>query len=295
MPWTPILALVIWRALRAPRKADSRLIYLLIWFVVVLGFYSFSHSKRGVYLLPLYPALATISALYLVDAIDAPAVSARLVAFFSSLYGAVFASVGAAALLALAMLWLWPSEMAALFRTCGINELDFTHALRASAASHTYLSIAIAMAAIATGAFLLRSLQAAHKMTLAIAGGIGLLALAANVVVVPAIASTLALKTFTADALKIVDDHPLGYLLDMDYDVAFYSRRVVPIVLFKDAARFEYLMSWENIWTQQPATAHAQYQVIMTSNPTELDGSGRMLLLKRVTPAENPKSSHLNV
>jgi hypothetical protein len=295
MPWTPILALVIWRALRAPRKADSRLIYLLIWFVVVLGFYSFSHSKRGVYLLPLYPALATISALYLVDAIDAPATSARLVAFFSSLYGAVFASVGAAALLALVMLWLWRSAIAALFRTCGIDELDFTQALRASAASRMYLSIAIPLAAIATGIFLLRSLRAAHKMTLAIAGGIGLLALAANVVVVPAIASTLALKTFTADALKVVQDHPLGYLLDMDYDVAFYSRRVVPIVLFKDAARFEYLMSWENIWTQQPATAHAQYQVIMTSNPTELDGSGRMLLLKRVTPAENPKSSHLNV
>jgi hypothetical protein len=241
---------------------------------VVLGFYSFSHSKRGVYLLPLYPALATITALYLVDAVDAPATAARLVAFFSSWYGAVLAIAGAAALLALAMLWLWPSVIAALFRTCGINELDFTHALRASAASRVYLSVAIPMA---------------------VAGGVGLLALAANVVVVPAIANTLALKTFTADALKIVDDHPLGYLLDMDYDVAFYSRRVVPIVLFKDADRFEYLMSWENIWTQQPAGAHAQFQVILTSNPTELDGSGRMLLLKRVTPASNPKSSEVNV
>ena len=295
MPWTLILALVIWRALRAPRKTDSRLVYLLIWFVVVLGFYSFSHSKRGVYLLPLYPALATITALYLVDAIDAPGTSARLVAFFSWLYGAVFAIAGAAALLALAMLWLWPSAIAALFRTCGISELDFTHALRISAASRMYLSIAIPLAAIATGIFLLRSIKAAHKMTLAIAGGIGLLALAANVVVVPAIANTLALKTFTADALKIVDDHPLGYLLDMDYDVAFYSRRVVPIVLFKDADKFEYLMSWENIWTQQPAAAHAQYQVVMTSNPTELDGSGRMLLLKRVAAPENSKSSEGNV
>ena len=33
----------------------------------------------------------------------------------------------------------------------------------------------------------------------------------------------------------------------------------------------------------------------MTSNPTELDGSGRMVLLKRATPAENPNSSDVNV
>ncbi len=296
MPWTPILALVVWRALRAPRKADSRLMYLLTWFVVVLGFYSFSHSKRGVYLLPLYPALATITALYLVDAIDAPATSARLVGFFSSLYGAALAIAGAAALLSLSMLWLLPSESAAVFRDCGISELEFTHVLRASAASRVYLSIAIPLAAMAMGIFLLRSSKAAHKMTLAIAGGIGLLALAANVMVVPAIANTLALKTFTADALKIVDDHPLGYLLDMNYDVAFYSRRVVPIVLFKNAGKFDYLLCWESIWAQQqPASARAQYQVIMTSNPTELDGSGRMLLLKRVTAPPNPGSSDLNV
>ncbi len=95
LPWTPILALVLWRSLRAPRKADSRLMYLVIWFVVVLGFYSFSHSKRGVYLLPLYPALATITALYLIDAIDMPASTARLVAFLSSLYGAALAMAGA--------------------------------------------------------------------------------------------------------------------------------------------------------------------------------------------------------
>ena len=295
LPWTPILALVLWRALRAPRAADSRLAYLLIWLVVVLGFYSFSHSKRGVYLLPLYPALAAITALYLVDAIDAPASTARLVAFFSSLYGAALAVAGAGATLGLALLWLWPSALASIFGALGITELAFTHTLRATASSRPALSIAIPLAIAALGVYLLGTTKAVLKMTFGVAAGMGLLATAANTVIVPTIANTLSLRGFTAEALKAADDHPLGYLLDMDYDVAFYSRRTVPIVLFKDAGALDYLLCWESIWAQQPAGARAEYQVIITSNPTELDGGGRMLLLKRVAPPANPHASDVNV
>ncbi len=295
LPWAPLIAVVLWRALRAPRKADSRLTYLVIWFVVVLGFYSFSHSKRGVYLLPLYPALATIFALYLVDAIDAPASTARLVGFLSSMYGAMLALAGVLALLALGMLAAWPSAIAALFRTGGITEVAFIDALRHTAFSQPVLSIAIALGAVALGVYLIRSTSAAHKMVLATAAGMGFLALAANMIINPAIANTLALKTFTADAMKVVGDHPLGYAVDMDYDVAFYARRTVPIVLFKDADKFDYLLCWENIWMQQPAGVRAQYQAIMTSNPTELDGSGRMVLLKRSAAPANPPSAGVSV
>lgn len=295
LPWTPILALVLWRAMRAPRKNDSRLTYLLIWFLVVLGFYSFSHSKRGVYLLPLYPALATVTALYLVDTIDAPSSTARLVGFLSSLYGAAIAAASAGALLAVAMLWLWPGGLGSIFATCGVRVHTFTDALRATASAHPALSIAIPIAAMVLAVFLLRSAATGHKLTLGIAASMALLALAANNIVVPAIASALALKTFTADAMKTVDDHTVAYLLDMDYSVAFYSRRTIPIVLFKNSASFDYLLCWEAILAQQPASVRADYQVIMTSNPTELDSSERMLLLKRTASPPNPKSSDVNV
>jgi 4-amino-4-deoxy-L-arabinose transferase-like glycosyltransferase len=295
LPWTPILALVIWRSLRAPLKADSRLVYLVIWFAVVLGFYSFSHSKRGVYLLPLYPALATITALYLVDAIDAPSPTARMIGFFSSLYGCALAIAGGAALLGLAMLRVWPPALAAILRVAGINEVTFIAALRAVTSSQWALSFAIPIAAMGLGLYLLKAKSAAHKMTLAIAAGMGLLAIAANTIIVPAIANTSSLKTFTADMLKTVDGHPVGYLLDMDYDVAFYSRQTIPIVLPKDADKFDYLVCWENIWAQQPASARSQFQVVMTSNPTELDGSGRMLLLRRIAAPAAPNSTDVNV
>ena len=99
----------------------------------------------------------------------------------------------------------------------------------------------------------------------------------------------------TADVLKAVDDHSVGYLLDMDYDAAFYSRRTFPILLFKDADKYDYLLCWENIWAQGPANLKAQYHEIMTSNPTELDGSGRLLLLKKVAAPTTPPASDVNV
>ena len=114
-------------------------------------------------------------------------------------------------------------------------------------------------------------------------------------IVVPAIANILALKNFTADALKTVDDHTLGYVLDIDYDVAFYSRRTIPIVLFKDANQPDYLLCWDSIWAQAPANVQSEYQIIMTSNPTELDGSGRILLLKRTAAPTRPPASDGNV
>src|SRR6202022_3787580 len=118
-----------------------------------------------------------------------------------------------------AILWLWPSAITSILDAFGVAELGFTNALRAAAFSHPAFSIAVPIATMALGVYLFRSAKAAHKMTLAIAAGMGLLSIAANVIIEPAIANTLSLESFTADVLKVVDDHPLGYLLDMDYGV----------------------------------------------------------------------------
>ena len=294
MPWTPVVAIMLWRAIRAPLNVGSRFNYLLIWFATVLIFYSFAHSKRGVYLFSLYPALATMMALYIVDAIDKPQPSARLMAFLSSLYGLAFAIAGGAALLAIAMLWAWPSGIASIFEVFKVSYRGFTDALRTAALKEWPLSILVPVAMLALGAYLLRSAKSTQKMSLGVAAGMGLLAIAANAVVVPAVADSLSLKAFSANALKTVDDHSLGYLLDMDYDVVFYSRRNFPIVMFKDPEQPDFLMCWENIWQSAPAELRGEYQSLMTSNPTELDGSGRMLLLKKVAESKVPDAPPLS-
>ncbi len=120
-------------------------------------------------------------------------------------------------------------------------------------------------------------------------------ALAANLVVVPAIANTLALKDFAAEVMKTVADHPIGYLIDMDYGIAFYSRRTIPIVSVQGTEQTRIPGVLGQYLGAAPAAFRAEYQVIMTSNPTELDGSGRLLLLQKVGAPAKPPTSDGNV
>ena len=61
LPWTIVLPIVGLQAARAPVAVDSRLKYIVVWFAAVLIFYNLPQSKRGVYLLCMYPAFATSS------------------------------------------------------------------------------------------------------------------------------------------------------------------------------------------------------------------------------------------
>jgi len=60
-PWSfflPALASFLYQ--RRNTLAADRLLYPLLWFVVTLGFYSLARGKRGIYMLPVYPALALL-------------------------------------------------------------------------------------------------------------------------------------------------------------------------------------------------------------------------------------------
>ncbi len=289
LPWTPLLALVLERAWRSPRKMEPRLMYLVAWPAVVLLFYSFAVSKRGVYLLSLYPALAGLVALYIADAIRNPASSERLLRILSRIAGIFFVGVAAIAGAGLVMLWLWPGAMAAIFEPFGITYAPFTHNLASGAGEHLALSIVIPTACLAVGIFLLRTLRpTAERMSLGLAAGMIAIVIAANMVVVPAIADTLALKNFSAKVLAVVGNQPVAYFRAIDYDVAFYTGRTIPVIHGKDKKLPEYLIVWDGIYHWMGKRKRDQYRVVLKSNPTSLAGTGRMLLLKRVTPAGSP-------
>ena len=71
MPWTILLPVAGFQAERQP-ACSIRSANLSFWFITVLVFYNFPQSKRGVYLLCLYPAFATIVAIYVSEAIARP-------------------------------------------------------------------------------------------------------------------------------------------------------------------------------------------------------------------------------
>ena len=118
-------------------------------------------------------------------------------------------------------------------------------------------------------------------------GGTLCLALAANLFVVPALANALTLKPFTYEAMNMIGTHSVGYMGALNYDVAYYSRRNMPIVSIWSGPRPDYLIAWSEEFMRLSPSTRAQFRTVLVSHPTELDGRGAMVLL-RCEPASGP-------
>jgi 4-amino-4-deoxy-L-arabinose transferase-like glycosyltransferase len=61
LPWTLFLpALVYFKISKRKERIGREFLFLLVWFVSIFVFFSFSKGKRPIYLLPLYPAAAVM-------------------------------------------------------------------------------------------------------------------------------------------------------------------------------------------------------------------------------------------
>ncbi|MBF6561269.1 MAG: glycosyltransferase family 39 protein [Candidatus Binataceae bacterium] len=290
MPWTPIAIVALWQAIRRPRRLDARLGYLLVWFSVVLIFYNLPLSKRGVYLMSLYPALATIIALYLSDAITDGAAIARPVRWLTRGMGGFFVATAAAAIAGLAILYAAPALMLALLARGGIMIDALPGALRATAHQWAPLTIAMPIAVAAIGGWMIRGRPATHRLIVAIAAGFAAIVLAVNLIVEPAVANTLTLQGFAATAIKTANGAPIGYFGSLDYGFAFYSGRNIAFVTSKESI-FAYVVCSEDDYRLMWPAMRARYTIVRRSNPTDFDGSGRMLLLERIGGGESPPSA----
>ena len=287
MPWTLLLPFIALQTTRQPRAVDPRLRYFLVWFVAVLIFYNFPQSKRGVYLLCLYPAAATLVAVYIRDAILNPDATRSSVFWMMRLSGLAMLLVGAAAPGALTMLSFQPDAVARVFAAVNVRAPSFQHLLEHTIHDQWFVSIAMPFEIIAIGLFLIRSRPRIERLVVAVTAAMLFITVAANVVVVPAIAETLSLKGFADHAMKVVDGNRVGYLNALNYDVAFYSRRIIPIVSLKDPNLPEYLIAWKSLFDALPETKRSRFDIVMVSNPTSLDGSSEMVLLhERPTPTK---------
>ncbi|HEV2170034.1 MAG TPA: glycosyltransferase family 39 protein, partial [Candidatus Binatus sp.] len=289
MPWTVMLPIIGVEAARAPHAFDSRFKYIFIWTTAVLVFFNFPQSKRGVYLLCMYPALATLLAIYIRQAIVNPEPARAWIHGIARLSGLAILLLGSAALVALAMLVAWPHEFANLLLAASIAAADFPHILRATVGEHWMIALAMPMAVVVTGARLLVARPPVERTVLAIAAAMVFVTVTVNVIVVPAIANALSLREFAHQAMKLVDGSSVGYLGALNYDVAFYSRRTIPIVYQRDPDLPEYLIAWRTLFEALPAAKRNRFDTVLVSNPTSLDGTDDMLLLHQ--RGDSPKPS----
>ena len=218
----------------------------------MLIFYNLPQSKRGVYLLCMYPAFATLVAIYIRQSIMRPAPARAVAHWIARLSGFAMLLLGSAALVALAMLVAWPLEFADLLQAASIRAPAFPRILIATVGEHWILALAMPLAVVVLGVRLIVTRPLLERTVLAIAAAMVFITVAVNVVVVPAIANTLSLKDFTEQAMKVVDDSPVGYLGALNYDVAFYSRRTIPIVSQKDPEIPQYLIAWRTLFERAP-------------------------------------------
>jgi 4-amino-4-deoxy-L-arabinose transferase-like glycosyltransferase len=286
LPWTVLLPTPLVQAFSRWPKPGPRLAYLLVWVGVVLLFYSFAASKRGVYLLALYPALATLLAVCVADAIANPLKPVRrFVAIVGTLTGSAMLFTGIAALVGLAVVVVSPLTMRDFLAFWGITARGFVPALSAAIVARWALAASAPIALEVLGVMALRGALSMQRLVAAVVGAAVLGVLAANYIVVPAIANTLSLREFALEMVNTVGSDSVGYLGALDYDVAFYSARTIPIVHLDDPNLPnlpDYLICWETIYRRLPEKKRALFAVALTSNPTALDGSGTMVLLRRI-------------
>jgi 4-amino-4-deoxy-L-arabinose transferase-like glycosyltransferase len=282
LPWSPIAVIAAAQFVCGPRRIDSRLGYLIVWVATVLIFYNLPQSKRGVYLLAMYPALAATIALFISDAIVSDDHVARLVVPLARFAGLVFAFAGGLSAIALAGLYVSPSLASALLRTLGILVPEFTDNLIAAAKGWWPATILIPVATFAVGAYLWRSRPGLETLIGGVFMAMTGVAIATNLVVEPAMATTTALRKFAADARKIAQDRVVGYFGNLDYDFAFYNGRDLTLTTPLDSNGPALLVAPEDDWKLVPPKLSVNYRVLLRSNPTDLDGSGRMILLERI-------------
>ncbi|MGD0672406.1 MAG: glycosyltransferase family 39 protein [Candidatus Binatus sp.] len=290
IPWTILLPIVGVQAVRAPRALDPRLKYIIVWFAAALIFYNLPQSKRGVYLLCMYPAFATLVAIYVRQAVARPEPARACVRWIARLSGLAMLTLGGAGLIALGILVARPQEFAGLLQAAGIRAPAFPRILTSAIAEDWVLDLAMPLGVVALGVFMIFTRPRIERMVLAIAATMVFTTVAVNVVVIPAIANTLSLRDFTDHAMKIVGDSPVGYLGALNYDVAFYSRRTIPIVAQRNPQMPEYLIAWRTLFNALPASRQNRFDIVITSNPTSLDGTDEMLLLHQRAGSPDPPS-----
>ena len=288
LPWTPIALIAALQALRHRRRLDPRLGYLVAWFLTVLIFYNLPQSKRGAYLLALYPALATMIALFLSDAISHREAAAAAARRLARAYGALFAAAGAGALMGLALLFAAPAVIQWILARCGIVLEQLPAALRIGARSFWPLAIALPLMVAALGICLMQMRPRVENVFGAIAAAFVAVALAVTLVVEPAVANTLTLKGFALETMKLAGAQAVGYWGSLDYDFAFYSGRNIAFVT-TPGAQFPFVVSSEDDYKLMWPSMRARYQTVLRSGPTDFDGTGQMILLKRIDAAAAPE------
>jgi 4-amino-4-deoxy-L-arabinose transferase-like glycosyltransferase len=292
MPWTLFLPGVIWSYFSDRSRLREDLLFLGVWATVVFVFFSLSAGKRPPYILPLYPPVALLTAVWLCDQDQAvgsfwKASYFKFVAVFASLTGAVFAA-------GLAIYWT-RLDVASMLLSLGVAMQENVRAEISSLLS-TFQDIGwlvpvffvagmVLWLSVARSLYRCRIDNAVAQMVL-----VSVLSIAfTRSLILPNLAKMESYREFMQSATAAVAGSQSLILFPRDIDpssIIFYGKGKVEI-LPDDVAALQkkitqskdYFIVEEDVWNTQ-IPGGSQVPVLDRSRGTGPDGDARLVLVR---------------
>lgn len=280
MPWAVFLPFVVsalWRRRREVSFAGGEL-YCVAWIAIVCAFYAFATSKRSVYLLAVYPAVAMLIGWWFAQ-MSAPA--ARWYSTALRITG-VAAAAAVAALLAVVLLQLSGVPILEMIGET-LSPRDRANVLAVSRALAIDSRLTLACLALAAVGLLSFGIGCGRGRPAAACGALFVAAAAITVLIrlsiLPAIARHETLRDFMREAKAAAGPADATFFYrTFDYGAVFYSAGHLPThdgPFPREAPRF--LLMSRGEWERLRARAVNDYeQVRLPSDPR------RLVLVRRV-------------
>jgi 4-amino-4-deoxy-L-arabinose transferase-like glycosyltransferase len=299
IPWCvylPALALYVWP--RRSRELPEAAVFTLCWFVAIFVFFSASHGKCLVYILPAFPPLAVLTGI----AIDAAA-SVRSESHdgasassdlrdraFTITFAIATATIAAAAIAiavaaGTALIFGVPPTLPSRLHPTDRHFLDIFTALAAHSTPGLLVLITWIFAFIAGGVVALSGVR--RRSAQFEAAGVFVIAAAGSffwfAVMNPALAEQETLRDFArAVARTVPPGRAVAHLGPNDCDLNFYSPEpLTPIYrLACDASGPRYIVARELDFAAWPSASRTCFTKILESSP--VDTNGPRILLERM-------------
>ncbi len=286
-PWSFFLIPLAAHLFHLRRRPEFRpYLYPLLWFGVVLAFFSAAAGKRSVYILSAYPAAAVLLGGWWSQLSSGSAALGRL-----TQWGLRFVTgISAAAAMLVGAVLLAEGAGGSPFDALRpyLHHRDQANLPLVVGTLRGHFGVLLAwVGALAVAAFLL--LASTWRRRWAVAFG-ALVALAASVAIAvngvfhPVLARDRTFKPFVAAVNALVAQAPLFFYRSFDYGTVFYARRHIPVLRSElDTVTPEeplYLLIRERDWEQAPRDVRTRWDVVLRSHGTGPQGRNRLILAR---------------
>lgn len=287
-PWSLLIAFPLARlkqiGIKLLLKEERLSLFCLIWLIVFVLLFSFTASKRSVYLLPAYPALAFLTATALVEQTGRCA-QFKISRIFSTSLLTITAFLGILTSIAIIIIAGGLGNQL-LLRLSRMKEITWIELVLNFVRSHPLLVVPFLVASLlfvvsAQACYRLRGTALIYEVSTACA----MLTLTVNHVLFPIISDYNSPKHFMTVVKSLVDSSaPLYQYEEEFYPAVFYSGRNVPVVTeppksFLEESTLQSFLLLRNKKVEAASAKFSEMNVLAESKENAALGKDKLLLV----------------